>query len=240
MNLIKALSLGVLLMTHAVTALAQGAVETLPQAPDTLVSGRELYAFAPIDRSFYELVAPERPRVQHHWGGERNEPLIDPVRVTRLVFGRSRHVGSKHRPGSSLPWYKQFQERNPGLGISVSTGTCYGGTFECHVTFVYIDQNSLRGKAVTIGGGVSKEVINLKSLIGVPVTASIGVEAFLLLYRAGYIDRKMIGPLALPTLGLDFKPDKHTLIGVAVQVLPMRAGDAKRIELYNVRFKIDF
>lgn len=217
-----------------------GAAEVSQSPGRGVEDGRELYALGPSGSSLYEPAVPERRRVQRRWVGERHEPFIDPARVTRLVFGRSRHVGSKHRPGSNLPWFKQFQERNPGLGISVSTGKCFGGYFECHATLVYIDQNSLRGKAVTVGGGMQREVIDLKPLIGVPITASVGVEAFLLLYRAGYIDRKLIGPLALPTLGVDFKPDKHFLIGVAVQVLPMQAGDAKRIELYNVRMKVDF
>jgi hypothetical protein len=231
----QALFVSALLVAH-VTALAQGTVDELSQAPAPVIDdSHDLYALAPFDRSFYEPPSYERRHVQHHWGGERNEPFIDPARVTRLVFGWSRHVGSKHRPGSNLPWYQQFQERNPGLGASVALGPCYGDQLECHVSLVYIDQNSLRGKAVTLGGGASKEIFRYQRL-----SVSAGVEAFLLLYRAGYSDKKIIGPLALPTLSLDFKPDKQTLIGIGVQVLPVRAGDARRIELYNVRVKADF
>jgi hypothetical protein len=195
----------------------------------------ELYALGPIDHSQYELVLPERPHVQHHWGGERNEPWIDPERVTRLVFGWSRHVGSKHRPNSSTPWYTQFQEHNPGMGASVSFGSCFSGRFECHGSAIYIDQNSLRGKAVTVGGGMSRELLQISR-----AKLSVGVEGFILLYRAGYSNKKLIGPLALPVASLDIKIDKNSFIGLGVQVLPVRAGDARRIELYNWRLHTDF
>jgi hypothetical protein len=232
----KALFVGALLAVHATTVLAQAPVEAAPPAPLARVDERssEVYAFASTLHLFHDYAPYERPHPQHHWRSKRNEPFIDPARLTMLVFGWSRHVGSKHR-GSRVPIHSRLNEDNPGLGASVSFGRCYGDQFECHGTIVYIDQNSLSGKAVTIGGGASKEVFRYGRF-----TISAGFEAFLLFYRAGYSDKRMIGPLALPAGSADFKIDRHTSIGIGIQVLPVRAGDAKRIELYNVRLRSDF
>lgn len=204
----------------------------VPQTPGSIIdTGRDLYAFASTDRSFYGFAMPEQSRIQHRWGGERYEPLIDPSRVTQIVYGWSRHVGSKRR-GSSVPIQSRLNEQNPGLGWNVSFGICYGERFECHATVVYIDQNSLRGKAVTIGFGMNREIFRLGNL-----TISGGFEAFLMSHRAGYRDKKIVAPLVLPTGSMEYKIDAYTSIGIGVEVLPFRAGDAKRIEIYNIRVK---